>query len=101
MLGDTTLPSVAGFDLQAVDEVDHVVEAAAGTRSDAASGDCNGHMCFSGAGSPDKDGVRLLGDEAAAGKIIDQRLVDGSTFELEVLKVLGQRQLCDGELVLD
>src|SRR5471030_2122199 len=34
MLGDTTLPSIAGLDLQAVDEVDYVVEAAAGTRSD-------------------------------------------------------------------
>ena len=64
MLGDTTLPSVTGLDLQAVDEVDHVVEAAAGTRSDAASGDCDGHMCFAGAGSADQDGVALLGDEA-------------------------------------
>jgi hypothetical protein len=27
MLGDTTLPSVAGLDLQAIDEVDDVVEA--------------------------------------------------------------------------
>src|SRR5436309_6992036 len=40
MLGDTTLPSIAGLDLQAVDEVDDVVEAAAGTRPDAASGYC-------------------------------------------------------------
>src|SRR5438874_1515787 len=31
MLGDTTLPSVAGLDLQALDEVDYVVEATAGT----------------------------------------------------------------------
>jgi hypothetical protein len=38
MLGDAALPSVAGLDLQAVDEVDHVVEAAAGTRSDAGCG---------------------------------------------------------------
>jgi len=96
MLGDTTLPSVAGLDLQAVDEVDHVVEAAAGTRSDAASGDCDGHMCFAGAGTADQDGVTLLGDEAAAGEIIDQRLVDGCALELEVLKVLGKRQLGDG-----
>ena len=44
MLGDTTLPSVTGLDLQAVDEVHHVVEATAGTGSDAASGDCNGQM---------------------------------------------------------
>jgi hypothetical protein len=58
-------------------------------------------MCFAGAGTADQDGVTLLGDEAAAGEIIDQRLVDGCAFELEVLKVLGQRQFGDGELVLD
>jgi hypothetical protein len=101
MLGDTALPSVTGLDLQAVDEVDDVVEAAARAGSDAASGDCYGHMCFAGAGTADQDGVTLLGDEAAAGEIIDQRLVDRCALELEVLKVLGQRQLGDGELVLD
>src|ERR1700716_2157624 len=101
MLGDTTLPSIAGLDLQAVDEVDHVVEPAAGTRSDAASGDCDSHMRFAGAGTADQDGVTMLGDEAAAGEIIDQRLVGGRALELEVLKILGKRQLGDGELVLD
>ena len=101
MLGDTTLPPVAGLDLQAVDEVDHVVEAAAGTRSDAASGDGDGHMGFAGAGTADQDGVTLLGDKAAAGEIVDQRLIDGRALELEVLEVLGKRQLGDGELVLD
>src|ERR1700721_3542213 len=101
MLGDTTLPSVTGLDLQAVDEVDDVVEAAARAGSDAASGDCDGHMCFAGAGTTDQDGVTLLGDEAAAGEIIDQRLVDGCAFELEVLKIFGKRQFGDGELVLD
>ena len=45
--------------------------------------------------------VTLLGDEAAASEIIDQRLVDGCAFELEVLKILGKRQFGDGELVLD
>ena len=37
MLGDPTWPSIAGLDLLTVDEVDHFVEAAAGTGSDAAS----------------------------------------------------------------
>ena len=91
MLGDTTLPSVAGLDLEAVDEVDHVVEAAAGTGSDAASGDGDGQMGLAGAGTADQNGVTLLGDEAAAGEIIDQRPIDGRVFELEVLKVLGKR----------
>src|SRR6185437_13237356 len=101
MLGDTTLPSVAGLDLQAIDEVDHVVEASASTGSDAASGNSDGQMGLAGTGAADQHGVALLGDEAAAGEVIDQRLVDRCSFELEVLKVLGERQLGDGELVLD
>src|SRR5207344_1665338 len=75
MLGDTTLPSVAGLDLQAIDEVDHVVEATAGTGSDAASGDGNGQMGLAGAGTADQNGIALLCDEAAAGEIIDQGMV--------------------------
>src|ERR1700704_2009671 len=63
MLGDTTLPSVAGLNLQAVDEVDHVVEAPAGTGSDTASGNGDGHMCLAGAGTADQHDVALLGDE--------------------------------------
>src|ERR1700704_4791290 len=101
MLGDTTLPSVAGLDLQAIDEVDHVVEAPAGARSDAASGNGDGQMGLTGAGAADQNGIALLGDEATAGEVIDQRLVDRCALELEVLKVLGKRQLGDGELVLD
>src|SRR5882757_5969887 len=58
MLGDTTLPSIAGLDLQAVDEVDHVIEASAGTGSDAASGDCDGHMCFSVPVPPTRTALR-------------------------------------------
>src|SRR6266481_3785922 len=63
MLGDTTLSSVAGLDLQAVDEVDHVVETPAGSGSDAASGDGYGQMGFAGAGTADQNGIALLGDE--------------------------------------
>src|SRR5688500_2600681 len=101
MLGDTTLASVAGLDLQAIDEIDHVVEASAGTGPDAVSGNGDGQMGLAGAGTADQYGVALLGDEAAAGEIADQRLVDGGAFELEVLKVLGERQFGDGKLVLD
>src|SRR5476649_33158 len=101
MLGDTTLPSVAGLDLQTVDEVDRVVEATAGARSDRASGNGDSQMGLAGAGTADQNGVTLLGDEAAAGEIIDLGLIDRCAFELEVLKILGKRQLGDGELVLD
>ena len=48
-------PSVAGLDLQAVDEVDHVVEAAAGTGSDAASGNSYGQMGLTGTGAAEQE----------------------------------------------
>ena len=85
VLGDTTLPSVTGLDLQAVDEVDDVVEAPAGTGTNAVSGDCDGEMGLAGTSTADQHGVALLGDEASTGEIIDQRLVDGGALELEVI----------------
>ena len=43
----------------------------------------------------------LLGDEAAAGEVFDQGLVDRRAGELEVGEVLGEREPGDGELVFD
>jgi hypothetical protein len=76
MLSKPALPSVAGLDLEAVDKVDHIVEAATGAGSDAASGDCDSQMGLASACSPDQHDVALLGDEAAGGEIVDERLVD-------------------------
>ncbi|MCS3929300.1 hypothetical protein M2175_004331 [Bradyrhizobium elkanii] len=75
MLGEPSLPSVAGLGLEAIDEVDYVEEAAAGTGSDAASGDGNGQVGFACAGAANQHDVALLGDEAAASKIIDESLM--------------------------
>jgi len=101
LVGDPTLPSVAGLGLEPIDEIDHVVIPAAGAGSDAASGNGDGKMRLAGASPADQHGVALLCDEAAAGEIVDERLVDRRTFELEVIEVFGERQLGDGELVLD
>jgi hypothetical protein len=64
MLGEPPLSSVAGLDLEAVDEVDHVVEAPTGAGSDAASGDCDGQMGLAGAGAADQhemsNGFRIV-----------------------------------------
>ena len=68
---------------------------------DAASGNGDGQMGLAGAGPADQNGIALLGDEAAAGEIIDEGLVDRGAFELEVLEVLGSGGAGDGELVLD
>ena len=60
-------------------------------------------MGFSGAGagSANEHGIALLGDEATASEVIDERLIDWRALKVEVIEVLGERQLGDGELVLD
>jgi hypothetical protein len=58
-------------------------------------------MGFASAGPADQHGIALLGDEAAAGQVADERLVDRRAFEPEVVDILGERKLGDGELVFD
>src|SRR5262249_60304694 len=58
-------------------------------------------MGLAGAGSTDQYSITLLGDESAAGEIAHQCFVDRRTVELEVVEVLGEWQLGDGELVFD
>jgi hypothetical protein len=57
----------------------------------------DGQMGLAGPGSPDQHDIALLGDEAAAGEIIDERLA----VELEVVDVLGEWKLGNRGLVLD
>ena len=98
VVGEPTLPSIAGLGLEPVDEIDHVVEPPAGAGPDAASGDGDGQMGLAGASSADQHGITLLGDKVPAGKLVDECLVDRRAIELEVGEVLGERQLGDGEL---
>ena len=93
MFGEPALTSVAGLAFETVDEVDDVVKASAGTGADAAPGDGDGQMGLAGAGTADQHDVALLGDEAAAGEIIDKCLVDRRAVELEVSDVLGEGSL--------
>jgi hypothetical protein len=68
---------------------------------DATSRDGDRQVSLSGSGSPDQHDVALLGDEGAAGEIANEGLVDRRVLEGEVVDVLGERQLGDGELILD
>ncbi|MBM7486061.1 hypothetical protein JOE52_005043 [Bradyrhizobium canariense] len=90
------MPSIAGLGLETIAEVDYVEEEAAGTGSDAASGDGNGQVGFARAGAANQHDVALLGDETAASEIIDESLIDPRAVELEVSDVLGERQLGNG-----
>lgn len=73
MLGEPSLPSAAGLGLEPVDEVDEVIKSSPGAAADAASRDGDGQMRLAGPGTADQHDVALLGDEAAAGEIIDER----------------------------
>lgn len=91
MIGEPALPSIAGLGLEPVDEIDHVVESESGAGANTASGDCDGKMRFAGAGPADQHGIALLGDEATAGEVIDERLVDRRILKLEAIEILGKR----------
>lgn len=76
LIGDAALAPGTGFGLEAVDEVDLGVKAAAGTGADAVAGNGDGEMRLAGAGAADQHGVALLLQEGAAGEIAHQALVE-------------------------
>jgi hypothetical protein len=61
----------------------------------------NSKMRLAGTGAADQHGVALLGEECAGRQVADQRLVDRRTGKVEIVDILGQRQLGDGQLVFD
>ena len=93
MIGETALASIADLGLEPVDEIDHIVEPAAGAAADAASNNGNGKMGLAGAGPADQDDIAVLGDEAASGEVADEGLIDRRPLELEVVEILCERQL--------
>ena len=58
-------------------------------------------MGLAGPRAADEDDIALMGDEVAAGQVADERLVERRAVEDEVADILGERQLGDGDLVLD
>ena len=76
MFGEPALASIAGLDLEPVDQIDDVVEATAGAAADAASRNGDGQMGLAGTGAADQNGIALLGKEGTAGKIAHKCLVD-------------------------
>ena len=92
---------LARASLQPIDEVDHGVEAAPGAAADAGPRNSYCQMRLAGAGSADQHRIALFGEKGAARQIADLRLVDRRAGEVEVVDVLGQRQLGDGQLIFD
>src|SRR5208283_4170324 len=97
IIGDAALPARTRLGLELVDEIDGGEEAPAPSGADAASRDGDHRVRLAGSGSADKHGVALLSDEAAAGEIANEGLVDRRVLEGEAADALGERQLGDGE----
>jgi len=58
-------------------------------------------MGLAGPSPADEDNVALVRQEVAAGEIMNEGLVDRGSVEGEVGDILGERQLGDGDLILD
>src|SRR5271169_1071376 len=101
IFGKAILAAGASFVLQSIDEIDDSVKAPSGAAADAGPGNGYGKMRLAGAGSADQHGIALLGEKSAARQVADQRLVDRRASKIEVDNVLGQRELGDGQLILD
>lgn len=87
--------------LESVDEIHHVEEPFANAGADAASGNRDSKVRLASTGATDQHDVTLLGNEAATNEVIHKGRINRRAFELEVVEVFGERQLDDGELVLD
>jgi hypothetical protein len=101
MIGNAALPAGASLGLEPVDEVDDIEEASACTVADKGAGNGDGQMRLAGACPADQNDIALIGDEGAAGEVADQALVDRRAGKIEVIDVLGQRQLGQRELLFD
>jgi hypothetical protein len=91
----------AGFGVELVHQVDDVEEPAPAAVSDTGTCDADREMGLASPGSADQHEVTLMVEEASGGQVPDQGLVDLGRLEVELVDLLGQRQLGDGHLVLD
>ena len=92
IVGDASLSSGSTFGLELIDEIDGGEEAPARSSADATARDGDGQMRLACAGSPDEDDVALLGDEAAAGQIAYESLIDRRFLKAKSSTSLAIRQ---------
>lgn len=100
-VGQPSLFAATCLRLEPIDEVDDVEEAAACAIADQSTSKGDGQVRLSRAGSADQNDIVLLGEEGPGCELAHQAFVDRRVGEVEVVDVLGQRQLGDGDLVFD
>src|SRR5690606_21558261 len=100
-VGKTALLTIARFRLKTIDEINDVIEAPACTVTDQGAGKCDGQVRFSSASSADKNDVVLLSKESSGCEVAHQAFIDRGAGKGKVVDILGQRQLCYGDLVFN
>ena len=100
-IGGPALSFGPGFGVELVHEVDDVEEPSTAAFSDTGARDADREMGLSGSGAADQHEIALMIEEVSGGEVVDQGLIDLGRLEVELLDLLGQRQLGDGHLVFD
>jgi hypothetical protein len=101
ILRHPSLAAGAGLCFKPVYQVHDGEEPAAGAIADTGARDGNREVGLAGARAADQHDVALMRQELAASQVAHQGLVDRRAIEGEVVDVLGQRQLGNGDLVAD
>lgn len=83
-----------------VDQIDGVEEGGLPPGADDASGDAEGDVALAGTRAADQHDVPLLVEEGAGRELLDRFTVDRRACEVEVGKLLGERQLGNAHLVV-
>jgi hypothetical protein len=95
------LIAAARFRLQPIDQIDDIVEAPARAVADESAGDRDGQVALAGARAAYENNIALIGNKGSGGQVADKAFIDGRVGKVEVVDILGERQLGDAELVAD
>ena len=99
IFGQPTLPASSSLRLKLVDEIDDIEEPATRPIADASACNRDGKMRFPGTGSTDQHQIALMREEVATSKVAHEWFIDRRVAKPELLEILGQWQLGDGDLV--
>src|ERR1700733_13678067 len=101
IIGQPPLASGSALGFKLVDQINDIEEPATRAATYASPRNRDGKMRLAGPSSADQHDVALMRQEVATDQVAHQRLVDRRACKRKLIDVLGQRQLGDGDLILD
>ena len=98
VIGSATLAAGSCLSVELVDQIDDIEEAATSTAANAGAGDADSQVRLARACAADQHQIALTCQVATAGEVAHQGFVDWRVGEDELVDLLGERQLRDGQL---